>query len=444
MRVIKNKPLKTMKLMKSKLGCNLTHMPTELFMSVIILITGLVISFMISSCNGVGLGRNRYYQGTEALHLQFGDMPNVYYFYGDEDLGTELQIPIYLENRGASHAAGAVYLYGYNPDIMVVQGMEALSSSIGVDCDINIDLFGQHPLLSIDCAGGNAGGGVDFNSLLNSINVWLNLGDLSFNWDPNQGTLDIGTMWGDISLEYLHGKVLVPMLLPMPWSIYYGRIFAIPGNTPETPGGGSDQIIYDATIVNFPKGTDTVSFDLKARACYGYVTDTAVDVCVNPYYFEPGEAACRPKEVITPKGSGAPVGVSKIEQHTSHDKITFVITIKNFRMARGKHSGQSTSSGRVWNIMDIFKCSPYYPRRITQQDRDKVLLAFARMAGDPQPLDCKPSRWVYLDPRTGEGKISCTYDIKTISRAGYPDTLVLEIWYGYQQDITKRIKLKMI
>ncbi len=406
----------------------------------------IMLSVLITSCTSIG--HKEYYSGNQGLTLKFESLPSKFYYYEDENL--EIPIIVKLENKGASHAIGSVFLYGFNPQILSVQGMEDLleSSSINTSCSFSFNIFGstQSPNagLSLNCGFFSGRFFVDqYSNYLASLSAWFRPGFgidiMPFQQGSEAGIL-LNTPWSDIDLDDLKNMMLpFALVSAVAWTRLYGKVFAIPGNLPETPGGGSQEVIFNAYLNSFPKGTDKVSFDLWARACYTYASYNAIDVCINPYHYE-AESACKPEETIHVKPPGGPVGVSKVEQYTSRHKVTFVIHIKNFRH-KGKSKSRTGSKGRVWDLRSFSKCSPYYNGMVTGQDYNTVFLAVARLASDPKPLDCKPSRWIRLDPDTGEGRVTCTYSLSQVPRSGYPDVLVLQLWYGYQQDIAKRLTI---
>jgi hypothetical protein len=67
-----------------------------------------------------------------------------------------------------------------------------------------------------------------------------------------------------------------------------------------------------------------------------------------------------------------------------------------------------------------------------------------RTASNAGGMSCSP-QIIRLDPKTGTGTTTCTYPIEyTQIRSAYETPLVIELWYGYSQDIQKDVVIKRV
>jgi hypothetical protein len=68
---------------------------------------------------------------------------------------------------------------------------------------------------------------------------------------------------------------------------------------------------------------------------------------------------------------------------------------------------------------------------------------YIRVSGDLQRLDCTPNDYIRLNPDTGEGIITCMYNIPYSGlRSAYETPLVVELWYGYSKTREKKVYIK--
>jgi hypothetical protein len=90
----------------------------------------------------------RFYQGTQGVMMRFqpgSPPPRVYYYAFDTDMDNSFNIGVELVNDGASDALGALYISGFSPEIIAVEGMS------------NQPLFMDDCILSMGTLGGIGG-----------------------------------------------------------------------------------------------------------------------------------------------------------------------------------------------------------------------------------------------------------------------------------------------
>ncbi|MFB6198457.1 MAG: hypothetical protein ABEI52_09360, partial [Halobacteriaceae archaeon] len=80
--------------------------------------------------------------------------------------------------------------------------------------------------------------------------------------------------------------------------------------------------------------------------------------------------------------------------------------------------------------------------RATLQDKNKVILGIARVAGSSVPLDCVPRRTIHLN-KAGKGEVTCRYNLPFQGlKSAYRTPLVIELWYGYENTIRETVTIQ--
>jgi len=419
-----------------------------------------VLAIIITSCVGTR-GSSR-----DGLSIRVLNPPRYMYYTGE---GDEYPLQVELKTYGESMASGALYIYGYSPDIIDVEGVligEKKEKDFRVSFFKNQDFWGTNwcmssknldqilPLQEFNIFMGSnleeavliMGGKLLFNINENiripidfgfhagdTQGLLLGFGPLTFDIGGGKrivklGNIAIGNL-EDINLEdFAYGNIFVPIVGALqPIKALNGRFFLLKGRNQYNPAGDQTIETFNVRIKGIPLQAEEVKQTIGIRACYAYVTDAFVDECIDPdYRSEIGKESkpCRFREVVTPKNTIGPIKITKIEQHISKDKLYITMYI------------QKTGRGIIWNPFSLAKCSPYYPsdERIEPDDQNRILLGEVFMGSDPTPMECRPSRIIPLDEH-GRGVVTCTYNLKYDVRNAYVDQLFIELWYGYQQDI---------
>ncbi len=419
----------------------------------LLLVIVLLSSFiLLTSCNRIprrdpahqigNFEDNKYYQGVRGVEMMFvqGMPPNKIYYYGDAYDNT-FDVNVEVANVGSSFARGGIYLSGYDPTMIHFQGINPDRSS-GRACMIDVGNigFGQFGA-TLRCDDFFIGASsdlsmIDFN--IEGIGSRFELGrlvggtDLSWQKRGDQNRFGIDFSNPNIDVEYAnHGRLLIAMFSGLDFSRNFGVEYLLAGDTYEYPGGELEYINFDGNIVNWPPGLDYSKQSFLVTNCFLYATYAAPVVCIDPTPFSQDRKVCRPREYTTTNGQGAPVAVTSIVQENTPRQAVFTINIKN------------VGGGTVYDPGFLELCSPYYPGRVTNENLNIVYIGDIRVSGDLQRLDCTPNDFVRLDPNTGTGRVTCSYDIPFSGlRSAYQTPLVVELWYGYSKTKEKSVWIK--
>lgn len=385
---------------------------------------------------------NKYYQGFRGLEMAFvpGMPPNRMYYYGDQYDNT-FDVNVEVANVGSSWARGGVFLSGYDPTMIQFVGINPDRSS-GRACMINVGNIGFGSFgATLRCEDYFIGATSDLSMIdlfIKNIGSRWDMGRLTGGTDLSWRRMGDQNIWGidfnnpNIDVEYAnHGRLMIAMFSGLDFTRSFGVEYLLAGDTYEFPGGEIDYISFDGNIVTWPPGLDQTYQTFMVTNCYLYATYAAPIVCIDPTPFSEDRKVCRPKPYTGTKGQGAPVAVTYIEQENTPRQAIFTIHVKN------------VGGGQVYDPGMLELCSPYFPGRVTSENLNIVYVGPIMVSGDLQRLDCTPNDFVRLDPKTGEGIITCAYNIPFSGlRSAYQTPLVVELWYGYSKTIEKKVLIK--
>ncbi|MBU1199028.1 MAG: hypothetical protein KJ685_04300 [Nanoarchaeota archaeon] len=413
--------------------------------------------FVLSAC-GTGVIRdnqnpynfeeNKYYQGVRGVEMAFipGLPPYKMYYYGDNYDNT-FDVNIEVANVGSSFSRGGIFLSGYDPFMIEVQGINPARAG-GSACIIDIGNIGFGEFGgTLRCddffVGVGSEGTLDVfvNNLFGSDGLYSGaldpnrLGGVDFGYRRSAGGQErysIGFNDQGIDVEYAnHGRLMIGLFQGIDFSRNFGVEYLLAGDTYEYPGGEIGYVNFDGTIRNWPPGLDQTYQDFLITNCFLYATYAAPVVCVDPTPFSQNRKVCYPKAFTGTKGQGAPVAITHIEQENTPRQAIFTIHISN------------VGGGDVYDPGRLEKCSPYSPGRVTNEDLNVIYVGDIRVSGDLQRLICTPNDFVRLNPETGKGIITCAYDIPFSGiKSAYQTPLVVELWYGYSKTMQKRVLIK--
>ena len=391
---------------------------------------------------------NKYYQGFRGVEMIFvPGMPTWrMYYYGDTYDNT-FDVNVEVGNVGSSWARGGIFLSGYDPTMIEFIGINPGRTS-GRACIIDIGNigFGEFggTLRCEDYFIGIGSGGtinVFFNNLFGSSGPYAGLfdsssfGGIDFGYQRTAGDqqrISIGFNNPNIDIEYAnHGRLLIGVFQGIDFSRSFGVEYLLAGDTYEYPGGDLAYINFEGNIITWPPGLDQTYQTFMVTNCFLYATYAAPVVCIDPTPFSQDRKVCRPRPYTGTRGQGAPVAVTYIGQENTPRQALFTIHVRN------------VGGGQVYDPGKLEMCSPYFPGRVSTQDLNIVYIGDIRVSGDLQRLDCVPNDFIRLNPKTGEGIITCTYNIPFSGlRSAYQTPLVVELWYGYSRTIEKRVLIK--
>ncbi len=410
----------------------------------LIFVALLLITMMFTSCDRTsssGSFNREYYVGTEGVEASFqrNSPPSKLYYHEDFPEDNVFQIHVDVINKGSSHSKGGIYLTGYDPSKIKIEGID-IDKTTGNwnDCDIGFalggtldswDSFWKGFQGSINCVDRGVSTyyqdddnwGFSIEELGQKLGIKL-LEDVKIDFNQINGQDTYNLNFGDnFQIDALnHGAGLLVLMSGMSFNWYNGREYLLNGNTIDYPGGERTIESFEGTISNWPEGLNKMNAPFQLVNCYLYSTFMNVNVCIDPEPYDERKKVCSPGTHTFSNGQGAPVGITKVETISTKSKVVFHIEIKNL------------GDGQVFNIGSMTKCGPYSPGRLTQRELNQVYILDARV-GDQQ-LKCTPDRGRAIDMVDGSAIVDCTYliDYGTVKSA-YETPLIVELGYGYQE-----------
>lgn len=412
----------------------------------------LLAMFVLSACGSAGFNRagpdpatTDFYKGTKGMTARFDGFPSKLFFYSDPGSAyNEFEVSVEARNEGASWSRGAIFISGYDPNLIKFREIPILGGQLGA-CGISIGNFGfgsfggmlQCEGFSVGATeGGNWQIGIDsVNDVLGSLG-W-DIGDLDFSFDTQsvygQTRFTMNMLDPNLNMEYWgHGRLFISLFSGIDFTRTLGREYVLPGRSYEFPAGGVEYFTYSGIIdqMGWAPGLDEVTQPLLMTNCYFYTTYAAPLVCIDPDPYSENVKVCRPQQLTFSGSQGAPVAITSIEQENSPNKAIFRVNIKN------------VGRGEVFDPGQLEKCSPYLSDRVRSQDKNIVYLGDIRI-GNVRLQDCTPDGMIRLT--NGQGTVTCTYPLEFAGlKSAYETPLVVELWYGYSETELKRLNIKRL
>jgi hypothetical protein len=419
----------------------------------------LVVSMLfLTGCQGLlnnnqNYANRQYYIGSEGVRMYFpdsGSPPSRLYYYkakpaeSQQDANT-FSVNVKLENRGASYVRGATFVSGYDPGLIVIDGVDIQKDNGPGNCIVDFDirtivdsLFGGH----LQCSGviadwssqntwnlriSDIGRFIGFNS--STIDSLLKGTDIKVG--STNGNVNFGFSTASFDLDYFNlGKGLMLALSSIDLSRWYGKEYMLHGSTPEYPGGEQNLIEFSGHILNWPSNLDHTTQSFLITNCYAYATYASPDVCIDPNPFSQDRKVCIPQDIVYPNSQGAPVAVTRVQQEATPYSVIFTIYFRN------------VNKGKVLDVGYLERCSPYYPGTLDSRYTNTLRVWDVRIGS--QHLRCTPdTQIVRLDETKNEGEITCTYDLEYSKvRSAYKTPLIIEAWYGYMDTMSRDVYIK--
>jgi hypothetical protein len=85
----------------------------------------------------------KYYKGYEGVEMRLNDLPSKLFFYGNAGSGTvqsaanDFPFSLEVHNKGASYTRGAVFISGYDPNLIEIDGID-IGRSFPGGCSMRI------------------------------------------------------------------------------------------------------------------------------------------------------------------------------------------------------------------------------------------------------------------------------------------------------------------
>ncbi|MFH1400098.1 MAG: hypothetical protein ABIH41_01135, partial [Nanoarchaeota archaeon] len=201
------------------------------------------------------------------------------------------------------------------------------------------------------------------------------------------------------------------------------------GDRKTWPGGQVDYVNFEGKVKEWPRGLEQTEQIFQFTSCYIYTSYADPMICVDPAPDSIGRKVCTPRTVTFPRGQGAPVAITKIEQESAGSRVIFTIYVEN------------KGGGMVYHPLALDKCNPWEKGRVTEADLNYVFLGDIRLIGDQDLVRCHPeSRIIKL--QDGRGQITCEYPIQFHQKSAYQVPLVVALYYGYSDTVQKRVTFK--
>ncbi len=198
------------------------------------------------------------------------------------------------------------------------------------------------------------------------------------------------------------------------------------GKSSYNPRGGYSAVVLGGPIFNLPEGMEIYEPRLLVTATYHYMTFANPIICIDP---EPGstyvkEKVCDVEDPISVSSQGAPIAVTRIEQHATHDNALFRIFIKNvdkglvideYEIDQNPNYGYDLDSMNYVTLMDV-------------------------NVGNERMTECRPSIGDRIKLIDGEGYIFCRFSTAGRIEA-YTTSLNIKLSYGYTTSIERPMKI---
>lgn len=381
----------------------------------------------------------RYFQGSQGVVARFDQLPSRLFYYGKTPRSSANDFPLSVEvwNKGASYTRGAVFISGYDPNIIQFDEIPIAQSYPGA-CTIRLGDYSLNQLsYFMQCGDGFTMRGHEGN-LLDMISVrgstWFDdswLSNVIVDYQETNGGRRFDVTFDDLSFSAReHGLLLISLLSGLSFQAFLGREYLLAGDTYDYPGGESDYIEFTGHLINWPEGADQITQHFLLTNCYMYTTFAAPTVCIDPQPYSTNRKVCSPSVATWSNGQGAPVAITKVWQENTPRTAVFHIDIQN------------VGSGTVYDPGKLEKCSPYYPGGAKSSDLNTVWIGEVRI--NDRDLDCTPRNFIRLD-QSGRGSFTCTYPIEYAElNSAYQTALVIELWYGYSEVLQRDVPIKKV
>lgn len=438
-----------------------------------ILIFLLATSLIVSACGNFTPNPNEnpetqdYYRGSQGVMMRFspGTPPPRFYYYSDSQ-SNEFDISVELHNEGSSDAFGALFISGFSPHMVKVEanGVEVGATNFGADGSCTFSLIS---MLKANCRLEDINTALSVSQdkvrlSLNNVLGFLNIDTNAFvgvEWDTATNTWEFGGGFFNNNLEgfdrVYHGPGMILGVtdsLSKAGNLNLGAYNGIPfgddgillGDNYYYPGGEHNFQTFTVTVDEWPQGLDETNMEFGITSCYAYTTYAAPMLCIDPNpYAEGVNKVCTPKEYSWSGSQGAPVAITGLKQDPTPKSTFLTFTVRN------------VGPGKVMDIFQMPKCSPYYPGRVLPSAYDTVYIGDVRIGGtsvhregpsleDGSFITCTPKTVRLID---GVGSFTCEYRYGTMnvgSKTAYETPVVVELWYGYREYMQQSTHIKRV
>jgi hypothetical protein len=425
-----------------------------------LLFLGIITLIVASGCTST-YGNTKYYTGYNSVEMKFlSDSPPAIFYYdsqaaeeGRDPTVNTIPINVQIQNLGSSDSYGALFIHGFDPNIVAVDGYTRPYSIGG---------YMRGPVFGGWYQGGqNYGfnlGGLDIGKGYNLNFGFQKVGDrniMSFS-TFNGGVNDRSALFSSlgftiatsshgltgISTQVAQGRVgsvLRPITMGMfnsfGWRGGWLKLFDLEGRNPNNPGGAMDVVEFPATILTLPPSLEEFRQRIMVTSCFDYATHASTMVCIDPEPYSNVRKSCIPQTVSAGGGQGAPVAITTIEQKAGKGRTVFTINI---------HLNKKDSYDELYDYFSLYKCDPASGATVKVTDKNIVYVGYVYLSDYDITMNCIPDQIIRLD-EGGNGQITCSVTFpQGTPTSAYQAPLEVELWYGYSKSIYRDIIVKKI
>jgi hypothetical protein len=230
-------------------------------------------------------------------------------------------------------------------------------------------------------------------------------------------------------------------------------LFSLDGRSLYDPIGGFDRKTIPLTVKTLGPQIETITTNVAVTACYPYRTEAAAQVCVDSdiYSQRQQEKVCTPQTLSMgtiqregqelPRGQGAPIAVTKIEQkmmpHERDDMIkpSYMIYVKNMEdglpVDIDSYDKACAGVGMQKRTLNVVKANVFLTDRSVQ----------TQLNCTPKVIQAGKAGYIKLEKE--EDFIRCAYEEGIPKSLGtYTTPLIIDLDYGYTFTISKSVLLR--
>jgi len=433
---------------------------SKLFPKILLIMSALAVLTVVSGCSQYGSQANqKYYTGYNSVEMSFlTDSPPTTFYYDSQaaegSAVNTIPISVQVQNLGAADTYGALFIQGFDPNIVAVQGYtQGYPGYTGAVMGTSIFsgwLSGQS--YGINLLGLDVGGGRTLNLGMQNIGGNQMLSFSSFSGITDRASLFSAmgftvTRRSDglvgVSAQVLQqhvGSVLKTIVMGMfntyGWGIgTWLKTVDLEGRNPDNPMGSLDVVEFPATIINLPPSLEQFTQRIMITSCFPYATHASTMVCIDPQPYSNVQKVCTPGTVSLGGGQGAPVAVTSIEQRASRGKTAFTIHI---------HHNKKDLYDQLYDVFSLYKCNPASGQTVKVNDMNIVHVGYVYLSDQDITMNCVPDQVIRLDD-SGDGQITCSVAFPPgMASSAYQAPLAIELWYGYSKSIYRDVIIKKI
>jgi hypothetical protein len=410
----------------------------------------LAVVALISGCSGASTNvSQKYYTGYNSLEMSFlsDSPPTTFYYDGEATAGSQVNmipINVQIQNKGSSDSYGAIFVHGFDPNIVSVK---TSGSSTGSS---NGFTYGSSSTSAF--SGWVSGQNYAFNILGVDVgSTTLNFGLANVN---GRQTISFSTFGGSVksrselfsSMGYTSASIasarIGGLLNPITKSMFgvYGwsntiQNIALEGKSQDNPSGGMEVLDFPATILTLPPSLEQFTQRIMITSCFDYATHASAMVCIDPEPYSNVRKACTANTVSLSGGQGAPVSVTSIEQRPARGRTTFTINVKLTKTG---------TDDILYDYFSLYKCDPASGQIVKTNDKNVVSVGYIHISNEDITMSCTPDQTIRLD-ESGNGQIVCSMEFPTgMATSAFQSPMEIELWYGYSKTIYRDVYVRKI